>query len=168
MKKILFVLSLFLIGLSVPNLTYAQQAEEDVQKLLLERDAEIKELMGPEGTEYNDAQRNELKEIINGIIDFGAMARAALVNTYDTISEDLRTEFVDLFSIIIRYQSLNILDIYRAEVTYNSIEIDGNQVRIETTAQLNNVRTPVNYDMQFSNNEWSIIDMEIDDVSTVD
>lgn len=168
MNKIIFGLFFLLIGFLNPILSVAQQTEEDVQQLLNERDAEIKELLGPKGTEYSDEQRAQLKEIINGIIDFEAMAREALAETYDTISEDLRNEFVELFSVIIRDQSLNRLDIYRAEVTYRSIEVEGNRARVETVAQLDNVRTPVNYDMEYKNNEWVITDMEIDDVSTAD
>lgn len=168
MKNLLYGIFLFLIAGLAPVITSAQQTEEDVKELLEERDAEIKELMGPKGSDYTEEQRAELKEIINGIIDFEAMAQEALAATYDTISEDLREEFVELFSVIIRDQSLNSLDIYRAQVTYNSIEVEGDSARVETTAQLDNVRTPVNYDMIFENGEWAITDMEIDDVSTVD
>lgn len=145
---------------------FAQQSTEEVRSLLEEREVQIKELLGPEGTEYTDSQRTELKEIINGIIDFEAMAREALAETFDTISTEQRTEFVDLFSTIVRDQSLNNLEIYRAKVTYQSIEENGGEVRVETLAQLENVRTPVNYEMEIKNDEWVITDMEIDDVST--
>lgn len=149
------------------NSVLAQSAEQEIRNLLDERDEQIKKLMGPEGTEYTDEQRAELKEIINGIIDFEAMAKGALDETYTTISEEQRTEFVDLFATIVRDQSLNKLDIYRAKVTYNNITSNGEEARVETLAQLDDVRTPVNYDMQKKNGEWFITDMEIDDVSTV-
>lgn len=134
--------------------------------MLEQRDEQIKELMGPEGTEYSEGQRAELKEIINGIIDFEAMAKEALDVTYDTIPPAERTEFVDLFSTIVRDQSLNKLDIYRAKITYRLIEAEGDKARVETLAELDNIRTPVNYEMEFKNGEWVIVDMEIDDVST--
>lgn len=162
-KKISTLLTaVFLMAGSV----FAQQSTEEVRSLLEEREVQIKELLGPEGTEYTDSQRTELKEIINGIIDFEAMAREALAETFDTISTEQRTEFVDLFSTIVRDQSLNNLEIYRAKVTYQSIEENGGEVRVETLAQLENVRTPVNYEMEIKNDEWVITDMEIDDVST--
>lgn len=145
---------------------HAQQSSEDIKSLLLERDQQIKELVGPEGTSYTDQQRDKMKEIINGVIDFEAMSKEALATTYDTISTDKRDEFVDLFSTIVRDQSLNNLDIYRAEVTYRDITVEGDQARVETLATLKNVRTPVNYEMHFKNGEWVITDMEIDDVST--
>ncbi|MDZ7806564.1 MAG: hypothetical protein U5K71_05575 [Gracilimonas sp.] len=40
---------------------YAQNADQQIKDLLESRDDQIKELMGPEGTEYTDEQRAELK-----------------------------------------------------------------------------------------------------------
>ena len=162
MKSVL----LLLVALMSTNLIYAQNADQEIKDLLESRDDQIKELMGPEGTEYSDAQRAELKEIINGIIDFEAMAKEALDDTYNIISEEQRNEFVDLFSTIVRDQSLNKLDIYRAKVTYTNITANGDQARVETLAELDDVRTPVNYEMEKNGDEWVITDMEIDDVST--
>lgn len=167
MKRFLFSIFFLFAAIQNPYVTAAQGSEEEIQQLLDERDQEIKELLGPKGSEYTDEQREQLKEIINGIIDFEAMAREALAETYDTISEEQRNEFVELFSIVIRDQSLNRLDIYRADVTYNEITTNGDTARVETTAQLENVRTPVNYDMVYDGEQWFITDMEIDDVSTV-
>lgn len=159
-------IKVILIALFMTATAVAQQTTEDVRNLLEERDEQIKELVGPEGTEYTDEQRQKLKEIINGVINFEAMAKEALEETYDTISTEKRTEFVDLFATIIRDQSLNKLDIYRAKITYQDIQIEGEAARVETLAQLENVRTPVNYEMEYMSGEWVIVDMEIDDVST--
>lgn len=162
------ILTVFLFTMFLSGALMAQNStqSESIRELLQQRDDQIKELMGPEGTEYSDSQRAELKDIINSIIDFRAMAREALAETYDTLSEDKRDEFVDLFSTIVRDQSLNKLDIYRAKVTYNAIEAKDGKARVETLAELENVRTPVNYEMELDNGEWVIVDMEIDDVST--
>tara|TARA_Y100001935_G_scaffold251458_1_gene253438 strand:- start:72891 stop:73505 length:615 start_codon:yes stop_codon:yes gene_type:complete len=146
----------------------AQHSPTEIKSLLTERDQEIKTLLGPEGTEYTDQQREELKEIINGVIDFDAMAKTALEETYDTISADTRTEFVDLFSTIIRDQSLTKLEIYRAKITYNDISIDGDKALVKTTAELDEVRTPVDYRMRYDGEEWVITDMSIDDVYTAE
>jgi phospholipid transport system substrate-binding protein len=138
-----------------------------IRALLEERDAEIKDLLGPKGTEYTDKQRDQLKDIINGIIDYREMAADALGATYDTLSTEQRDEFVDVFSTIVRDQSLNKLDIYRAEVTYESIRVKKDTATVKTIAKLDNVRTPVIYDMIKQDGEWVITDMTIDDVSTV-
>ena len=160
------VFKILVAGLFITSSAFAQQTAEEIKVMLEQRDNQIKELVGPEGTDYTDEQRQKLKEIINGVINFEAMAKEALEETYDTISTDKRTEFVDLFATIVRDQSLNKLDIYRAKVTYQDIQVEGDEARVETLAQLENVRTPVNYEMSYQNGAWVIVDMEIDDVST--
>ncbi|MDX1638976.1 MAG: ABC transporter substrate-binding protein, partial [Balneolaceae bacterium] len=74
------------------------------------------------------------------------------------------------FSTIIRDQSLNKLDIYRADVEYRDIDVNGDSAFVETIAILEDVRTPVFYDMFYEEEkkQWVITDMTIDDVSTAD
>lgn len=159
---------LFIIVLFQPIDVWAQNDSASVRKLLEERDSEIKELLGPKGTEYTQEKREQLKDIINEIIDYRAMAKFALQETYDTLSTEQRKEFVELFSSIIRDQSLNNLDIYRADVVYKEIEVNGDSAVVNTVAQLENVRTPVIYEMYYEtqNDKWVVTDLIIDDVST--
>lgn len=156
----------FLSGLMQP--LAAQQDSSTVRELLEERDKEIKDLLGPKGTEYTQEQREKLKNIINGVIDYRAMASYALEETYDTLTSDQRDEFVDLFATIVRDQSLNKLDIYRADVRYNAISVNESKATVNTTVTLEDVRTPVIYEMQYAEagGAWTVTDMIIDDVST--
>lgn len=147
---------------------YAQSEADQIRDMLDRRDDEIKELLGPSGNEYTQEQREQLKDIVNDVIYYRAMARTALGNTFDEISEEEREEFVSLFATIIRDNSLNSLDIYRADVNYGNIEVNGESARVETTAEMEDVRTAVDYDMIKTDGEWRIIDMTIDDVSTAD
>lgn len=171
-KKIGFTLLLLLFSITLfqPKEAKAQLDSSSVRELLEERDDEIKELMGPKGTDYTQEQRDKLKDIINGIVDYRAMAAYALQDTYDTLSVDQQDEFVDLFSTIIRDQSLNKLDIYRADVKYEQIKVENDTAVVKTIAQLERVRTPVTYQMKYKdqNNNWVVTDMIIDDVSTAD
>lgn len=150
------------------NVGIAQNGADEIQQMLNERDAEIKELLGPKGNDYTQEQRDRLKDIINDVIDFRSMSETALGDTYTEISEEDREEFVSLFSTIIRDNSLNRLDIYRAEVTYNDITVNNGTAEVNTMAQMDNVRTSVDYDMEFQDGEWQITDMSIDDVSTAE
>lgn len=151
----------------------SQQEEDAVQdstkirQLLEQRDKEIKDLLGPEGTEYSQEQRDKLKDIINNIVDYRSMAREALQTTFDTLSVDKKDEFVDLFSQVVRDQSLNKMDIYRADVRYQRITVNGDSAYVETMARLENTRTPVYYNMEEQDEGWVITDMIIDEVSTV-
>jgi len=165
MKTILLFL---ILALAIPIVT-AQPAEESAIKQLMERrDREIKTLLGPEGSTYTDAQRDKLKGIINGIMDYEAMAKIALQESYEQATVPQRTEFVTLFSSVIRDQSLSKLDIYRAQVIYDKITVTGNLAKVETTAILNNVRTPVWYAMEKRSTGWVITDMAVDNVSTAE
>ncbi|MDZ7755306.1 ABC transporter substrate-binding protein [Rhodohalobacter sp.] len=165
MKTIITLLFSMVLFLNVGN---AQNGADEIQEMLNERDAEIKELLGPKGNEYTQEQRDRLKNIINDVIDFRSMSETALGDTYTEISEEKREEFVSLFSTIIRDNSLNRLDIYRAEVTYNGITVENGTAEVKTMAQMDNVRTSVDYDMELQDGEWQIIDMSIDDVSTAE
>lgn len=173
LRRLIVHACVFLIISCLSSLTGLAKAQKDstaVRNLLEQRDREIKELLGPKGTEYTEEQRRKLKDIINGIIDYASMAQFALQTTYDTLSMDQRQEFVDLFASIVRDQSLSRLDIYRAEVEYNDISVSSDSAVVHTIAQLENVRTPVIYKMYFDNTkqQWFITDMIIDDVSTAE
>lgn len=164
----IFTYSYFMFVLFCSNLVFGQtsDAASDVRSLMESRDQQIKQLLGPEGTNYSSTQRDELKDIVNGIIDFTEMAKTALEVTYDTISVAERTEFVQLFSSIIRDQSLANLDIYRASVSYERIKGSNDSIYVETLAEWDNIRTPVHYIMSKSTGKWRIEDMSIDDVFT--
>lgn len=168
MRRLKLILTLSIITLLLNSQAFAQNGEEAIKSMLVQRDQQIKELLGPENQEYSEKQRADLKEIINGIIDFEKMAKTALDDTYNTISEESRTEFINLFSTIIRDHSLNNLDIYRAKVTYNSIEVNNGSGLVITMAELEDIRTPVEYKMTLEGNEWVIIDMSVDDLWTAE
>lgn len=168
MKTIHTFFTLLLLALLLNPSVEAQNGEAEIKSLLDQRDEQIKTLLGPKGTEYSDEQRENLKTIINGIIDFEAMAKHALEDTYATLDAETKSEFVDLFGTIVRDQSLNKLDIYRAKVTYKSIEVTGKKAMVKTYAELDDIRTPVDYTMRKDNNEWIITDLILDDVSTAD
>lgn len=166
MRRSIFPILLFALG--IVTTLQAQTPKEEIKLLLEQRDEQVKTLLGPKGSEYSDEQRAEIKDIINGVIDFESMAKYALEDTYDTLSTEIQTEFVDLFATIVRDQSLNKLDIYRAEVTYNSITVDGNEAMVKTFAELDDIRTPVDYTMVLKGEEWVITDLILDEVSTAE
>jgi phospholipid transport system substrate-binding protein len=138
----------------------------DIKQLMQRRDAEIKTLMGPKGTKHTQEQTEKLKSIINDMVDFEAMAKMALQDTWTEATTAQQQEFVDLFSKIIRDQSLAKPDIYRASVTYEDVTVNGNTAMVKTIAVFENVRTPVSYAMSKKGNKWFITDIIIDNVST--
>jgi phospholipid transport system substrate-binding protein len=140
--------------------------DAQIKTLFESRDKLIKQLVGPEGSTYAPEQRRKLQDIINNIIDFEAMGKIALAAAYDAAKPEQRKEFVDLFSRIIRDQSLKDLSIYRAKIEYSKIEVTGSKASVLTMASLKDVRTPVSYNLEKKNGTWVITDMAIDNVST--
>lgn len=166
MRSLIIFITTFLITAS--SVFALQNDKEQLRQMLEARDSQIKTLLGPKGSDFSQDQRDEIKEIINGIIDFRSMAAFALDETYNTINTDDREEFVNLFSTIVRDQSMNRLDIYRADVEYGEITIDGNEALVKTIATLDNTRIPVDYTLKKDDGEWVITDMIIDRVSTAE
>ncbi|HKJ34385.1 MAG TPA: ABC transporter substrate-binding protein [Balneolales bacterium] len=168
-KIFLLFLPVFVL---VPMVSAAGQTKNNdsesgqIKQLLVQRDKEIKDLLGPKGKTYTSSQKDKLKKIINDIVDYNAMAKVALQKTYDTLSTAQKKEFVQVFSKIIRDQSLNKLDIYRAHIEYKKIAANNDTAFVKTVAQLKDVRTPVSYRMKKENGKWYITDMIIDNVST--
>ena len=162
-------LVLCIIGLVSAASAFADTAkEQEIRTILEERDNQIKELLGPEGTEYTDEQREQLRSIVNDMMDYREMAKYALADKFDELSREEQDEFVDLFSRIIRDQSLQQLDIYRAEVIYEDITVDGGHAKVTTTAIHNENRIPVLYRMLHRDGDWVITDMSIDNAWTAE
>lgn len=143
-------------------------AEREVQRILEERDQQIKELLGPEDSDFSEQQLQELRLIVNDMMDYGAMARFALADTFDELQTEQQNEFIDLFARIIRDQSLSQLDIYRARVEYDNIEVQDNKATVSTTAVMDDNRIAVVYRMQRKQDQWVITDMSIDDAWTAE
>ena len=167
MIRIVLIALSFMIGASALAVNNSDKKDE-IRNFLKERDKEIKELVGPKGTGHTESQRENLKDIINGVMDYASMAEYALQSTFDDLSDDQKEEFIDIFSTIVRDQSLNSLDIYRADVEYIDINVNENTATVETIAILENVRTPVSYEISERDESWVITDMSIDNVSTAE
>lgn len=172
MNKIVAILLLFTFFLGAGASATAQTATDqerakEVRKLLEERDREIKRLLGDKET-FTDAQRDQLKNVINAGIDFQAMGRAALGPFWQKITADQRKQFVDVFSEIVRNQSLSNLDVYRSKVTYKDITVTGDSAHVVTTTVYKDVPTEVEYTLGHSNDAWRVHDIILDDVSTAE
>lgn len=164
----LLLLVLFAIGLfGLPAQAQAPNADKQIREMLAERDQEIKKLLGT-STTYTAKQRAELKELINRDIDFVAMGKEALGPHWDKLTAVQRTEFVEVFSDIVRAQSLSNLDIYKSTVTYDKITVDGKTALVQTTTVYKEVPTKVEYEMAFSGGAWKVNDFSLDEVSTAE
>ncbi len=155
-------LLLLALLLAVP----AQAQSDGIEPMLRQRDAEIKAILGTRQT-VTDAQRDRLRAVVNGVIDFEAMARQALGSHWNDLSAAQRTRFADAFGGVIRAQSLADLDLYRARVTYGDVTVDGTRATAHTTARSGDVDAEVVYALARKGDRWVVTDLVIDGVSTV-
>jgi len=144
---------------------YAQDAENNIQQMLEQRDQQIKSILQGDTT-FTSQQREELKTLINGVIDFRAMGQQALGPFWSDLSEAQRTEFVDVFRDIVRSQSLADLEVYNSQVTYNGIDVQGDSAFVRTTTDYQGTSAEVAYVLERQEGTWLAEDIIVDDVST--
>ncbi len=145
----------------------AQSRSDEVRRFLEQRDREIKNVLGDRET-FTDEQREQLKRVINNGIDFTAMGRAALGPFWADTAPDEQQEFVDVFSQIVRNQSLSDLDAYRSVVTYENIAAGDETAHVTTTTVYKDIPMKVEYVLGRTNEQWQVQDIILDDVSTAD
>ena len=143
----------------------AQSAE--IQQMLQQRDTEIKTILGPSGTP-TAAQREKLRDVVNGVIDFEAMSKGALGPFWADLSAAQRTAFVDVFGGVVRAQSLANLDLYRARVTYGDVDVTGASAVAHTVARSGDVDADVDYALAKKGSTWYVTDIVIDGTGTVE
>ncbi len=165
MNRILLIATLFLLCPVLPPAASAQTSPAQIRRMLQDRDAEIKRILG-DRDDFSREQKENLKNVINGIIDFKTMGRNALGPHWEPLSEAQRSHFIEVFSDIVRSQSLSNLDVYRSSVAYEDITVDSEQARVVTSTIYKDIPARVEYDMVYDGSAWHISDIILDDVST--
>jgi phospholipid transport system substrate-binding protein len=157
---------LSLLGAS-PAWAQGQATQQEIRTMLENRDQQIKEIL--RGTDdYTTEQREELKTLINGVIDFRAMGQVALGPFWEDLSEAEQGEFIDVFRDIVRAQSLSDLEVYNSRVTFDEITVEGDSAYVRTTTEYQGTKTPVEYILEREGDEWLAEDIVVDGVSTAE
>lgn len=158
------------LGLAVPP-SWAQgqpSTQAEIRTMLEQRDRQIKSILSGSSS-YSQEQRDRLKELINGVLDFRAMAQTALGPHWDTLGTDRRDRFVDVFRDVVRAQSMGDLDVYNSKVTFDQISVQGDSARVRTTTEYQGTRTPVVYILEREEEDgWKAGDIIVDGVSTAE
>lgn len=139
----------------------------DIRQMLEKRDQQIKDLLG--GTDdYTAEQRAELKELINGLIDFRIMSQQVLGPHWDDLSDEQQNDFVTVFRDVVRAQSLTDLGVYNSKVTYDQIDVQADSAFVRTMTEYKGRSTPVDYVLTRREDEWRAEDIIVDGVGTVE
>ena len=139
----------------------------EIRQMLEQRDQEIKSILG-ETDDYTAEQRAQLKELVNGVIDFRVMGQRALGPHWEDLSEDQREEFVSVFREVVRAQSMGDLGVYNSAVTYDQIDVQRDSAFVRTQTTYEGRTTAVEYVLERREDEWRAEDIIIDGVSTVE
>jgi phospholipid transport system substrate-binding protein len=139
----------------------------EIRQMLEQRDQEIKSILG-ETDDYTAEQRAQLKELVNGVIDFRVMGQRALGPHWEDLGEDQRDEFVSVFREVVRAQSMGDLGVYNSAVTYDQIDVQRDSAFVRTQTTYEGRTTAVEYVLERREDEWRAEDIIIDGVSTVE
>jgi len=137
-----------------------------IREMLEERDLAMKIILGSSDN-ISEEKQEQLRGLINDVIDFAAMGEGALGRYWSKITGVQQEVFVDVFSQIVRIQSLADVDVYRSSVVYNDISVDGDEAYVQTTTTYKSVPTPVEYTLHKTASGWQATDIILDGVSTV-
>lgn len=141
--------------------------EGEIRQMLEERNQEIKTILQGD-TDYTDDQRQRLKELINGIVDFRAMGKIALGPHWSKLSAEQKDEFVSVFREVVRAQSMSDLGVYNSKVTFDQITVQDDSAFVRTLTEYEGTTTPVEYDMRRKDGMWVAQDIIVDEVSTAE
>ncbi len=120
------------------------------------------------GDSISDEEREALKDVINGVIDFRELSRRALRRHWAARTPEEQDQFVDVFRALIRNSSVRKLEIYQADsITYRPAETNGNKSRVVTIAHKGRSEVEIAYLMHKVGDEWKVYDVVIDDSSTL-
>ena len=142
---------------------------ETATEALKARDAEIRAALPKEGTEPTPETRKKLEAIITKAVDLEGMAKAALGKTWDETPTAKRKKFLDAFKSRFRKATGEQLDQYRStQVKYFPEKKEEDDVLVPTEVVVKGEPTHVDYRMREQNGSWRIVDIVVDDVSTVE
>jgi phospholipid transport system substrate-binding protein len=163
---VLTALTIFSPSVFAQAATGSTDDAAEIRAMLQGRDSAIKSILGSSDDISTD-QREQLRSLINDVIDFNAMGEGALGRHWTKITAEQQSEFVDVFSQIVRIQSLADIDVYRSSVEYGDISVEGDGAHVLTTTTYKSVPTPVEYALHRTPDGWKAGDIILDDVSTV-
>jgi phospholipid transport system substrate-binding protein len=134
------------------------------------RDNEIRAELPKPGAPLSAADRVKIEATLTHAVDLEAMAKAALGKTWDEQSKAKRKEFLDAFMGAFRKAMSGQVDGYREAKTIFAPEqkMTEELVKVPTTLTIRGEPTAVDYTLKREGTEWRIVDITVDDVSTVE
>jgi phospholipid transport system substrate-binding protein len=140
-------------------------------EVLKARDAEVRATVPAKGVEVTPATRQKLESILTRTVDLEGVARASLGKNWDDATPATRKKFLDAFKQRFRKATADqFTDDYRGtEVKYlPEVPAEEGVVKVPTEVVIKGETTHIDYVMRKEAGEWRIVDIVVDDVSTVE
>jgi phospholipid transport system substrate-binding protein len=143
-------------------------AQMSATEALKARDAEVRSQLPPAGTELTPERRAKLQDTLTKAVDVEGMAKSALGKHWDEQPPAKRKKFLKAFLARFKRVSGDQLDSYRnSKTVFLPEEKEADAVRVPTELTVKGEPTRVVYAMRPAGNGWRIVDIIVDDVSTV-
>lgn len=142
---------------------------ETATEALKARDVEIRAALPPQGTEPTPATRQKLEAIVTKAVDLEGMAKSALGKTWGETPPAKQKKFLDAFKGRFRKATGEQLDQYRStSIKYFPEKKEDDDTFVPTEVVVKGEPTHVDYRMREQKGAWRIVDIVVDDVSTVE
>lgn len=134
-----------------------------------ERDSEIRAALPPEGKELTEAARKRIEGIVSRIVDTRAMMEAAMGPRWAKLTEKQRKRLLQAFERRFRVAGGSQLESYReTRVAFLPEKREGEIVQVPTRLEVKGEQSNVTYTMRQDGGAWRIVDIVVDEVSTVE
>ena len=157
----------FILGLAIPQV-FAGSPTEDIKAVI----DEVMSILHNPAYQAPGQKPNRLHLIEQSALrrlDYEEMSKRCLQETWSTISQAQRAEFIRLFTELLKASYADKLDDFaKSKVSYEGETRKGDTAEVRILVLRTNDKIPVKFQLQNRPQGWMICDMTIEDVSLVD
>jgi phospholipid transport system substrate-binding protein len=153
--------------LSVPAWAGSPEAEELIHRTV---DAVFIVLRDPELAKERSRRIQRLREVVDPVFDWTAMARSSLGQYWRKLSDAEQAEFVRVFRELLAQRYMDDIDRFQGteRVLMNGSESVEDMVRVKTVLVTSSrERIPIDYTLQARGTGFAVVDFSIEGVSLV-
>jgi phospholipid transport system substrate-binding protein len=156
-----------LCALSVPAWAGSGEAEELIRRTV---DAVFVVLRDPELAKERSRRIQRLREVVDPVFDWTAMARSSLGQYWRKLSDAEQAEFVRVFRELLAQRYMDDIDRFQGteRVLMNGSESVEDMIRVKTVLVTSSrERIPIDYILQARGTGFAVVDFSIEGVSLV-
>lgn len=158
---------ILILGMAVPKV-FAGQPTDDVKAII----DEVMGILRNPAYQAPGQKANRLRLIEQSALrrlDYQEMSKRCLEETWNTISQAQRTEFIRMFTELLKASYADKLDEFaKSKVAYEGESLKGEAAEVRALVLRTNDKIPVRFQLRNSPKGWMIYDLIIEDVSLVD